>query len=59
MSGVETEVPNARGILSSNRDVFERSILTGSEPFSLLICLDATIFLLNRRFAQEFVQNHG
>jgi len=32
------------GTLSS--DIFERRTSTGSEPFSLLISLDATIFLL-------------
>jgi len=26
-------------------DVFERRTSTGSEPFSLLVCLDATIFV--------------
>ena len=31
---------------SLSRDVFERSTSTGSEPFSLLISLDATIFVL-------------
>ena len=33
-----------RGSLSS--DVFERRTSTGSEPFSLLISLDATVFVL-------------
>ena len=30
----------------NNIRVFERRTSTGSEPFSLLICLDATIFVL-------------
>ena len=33
-------------IRSSSSDVFEQSMSTGSEPFSLLISLDATIFVL-------------
>ena len=51
---------------SSSSDVFERRMSTGSEPFSLLISLDATIFVLPtsvliliERFAETFVQNHG
>ena len=31
---------------SSSSDVFKQSMSTGSEPFSLLISLDATIFVL-------------
>ena len=31
---------------SSSSDVFERGPSTGSEPFSLLISLDATVFIL-------------
>ena len=34
----------ALGSLSS--DVFERHTSTRSEPFALLICLDATVFIL-------------
>ena len=34
-------------IRSSSSDVFEQSMSTGSEPFSLLISLDATIFVLS------------
>ena len=51
---------------SSSSDVFERRMSTGSEPFSLLISLDATIFVLPtsvliliEKFAETFVQNHG
>ena len=43
------------GSLSS--DVFERHTSTGSEPFSLLVSLYATVFVLPS--AQKFVQNHG
>ena len=48
---------------SSSNNVFERRTSTGSELFPLLISLEATKFvllsvlLLNRQFAQEFVQN--
>ena len=51
------------GSLSS--DVFERRTPTGSKRFSLLICHDATKFVLLSVFAvletiaQRFVQNHG
>ena len=31
---------------SLRRDVFERRTSTGSEPLSLLMCLDATVFVL-------------
>ena len=33
-------------IRTLNSDVFERHTSTGSEPFSLLISLDATVFVL-------------
>ena len=36
----------SRSIGSLSSDVFERRTSTGSEPFSLLISLDATIFVL-------------
>ena len=48
---------------SSSNNVYEGRTSTGSELFTLLICLEATKFvllsvlLLNRQFAQEFVQN--
>ena len=51
------------GILSS--EVFERRTSIGSEPFSLLICLDATkflllsVFTLTETICPKFVQNHG
>ena len=40
--------PFARGLTSGNlsKDVFERRTSTGSEVFSLLICLDANKFVL-------------
>ena len=41
----ECEILQVR-IRSSSSDVFEQSMSTGSEPFSLLISLDATIFVL-------------
>ena len=51
---------------SSSSDVFERRMSTGSEPFSLLISLDATIFVLPtsvliliEKFAETFVQIYG
>ena len=51
------------GCLSSN--VFKQRASTGSDSFSLSICLDAAkflwlcVFTMKRRFAQEFVQIHG
>ena len=51
---------------SLSTDVSERSTSIGSEPFSLLIYLDAIkfafakyLYLLKRQIVQEFVQNHG
>ena len=47
-------------IASLSSDVFERRTSTRSEPFPLLISLDATVFvlpsvLIQRRSAQKFV----
>ena len=56
-------LPIVLGSLSSN--VFERRTSTGSELFSLLICLDESKFVLLSAFTlieticPEFVQNHG
>ena len=41
-----TRVNETEAIGSLSSDVFERRTSTGSEPFSLLISLDATVFLL-------------
>ena len=46
-------------------DIFERRTSTGSEPFSLLISLDATVFVLPsglilvETICPKLVQNHG
>ena len=44
--GIVTHVQRTVILGTLSKDVFERRTSTGSEPFSLLISLDATVFIL-------------